>query len=214
MFGLGKKKSAAPAAPSPRVIESLTDAEMSELDFLFMVDASGSMGFNQSTRMRGTLTDEVREDVIRMANAAEKYDSDGIDVVAFASGIETFEGVTATRVAQIFKEFPQGLTDLTAALQWCFDRAKRSKKNTVVIGYTDGSPNDPRSAMSVIDRAGRELGRPKIGFSIVQAGTDPGATAFLKSLDDDMEVDVTATFLSHEASSLTLHQLAWAALND
>jgi hypothetical protein len=69
------------------------------------------------------------------------------------------------------------------------------------------------TAKAVIDRAGRELGRPKIGFTFVQVGDDPVAAEFLDELDNSMKVDVCATVRAAEATNLSFHQLAWLAQN-
>ncbi len=205
MFGFKKKKSAP---------ESLSDEEMSKLDFIVVVDHSGSMNA-RSIVTNGTRLDEVRDDVMRIAEVAEKHDDDGITVIAFDNKVDVYDGVGSMKVADNFKKFPpRGTTDLTAALTAAVKKANESKKEVVVIVYTDGSPNNRASAEGVIADAGRTLGRPRIGFTFIQVGNDPGSAAFLKRLDDDMPVDVTATLRADEAQGLTLHQLAWLARND
>ena len=210
VFGGGDKNKVNGGKPIP----SLTDDEMGVLDFIVVVDHSGSMGA-PSQNIRGTRLQEVQEDVQSMANIAEKHDGDGITVIAFDSYVKTYDEVGALKVATVFKDFPPGSsTNLTGALEEAVKKATSAKKEAVVLVYTDGRPDDQRSAMDVIDKAGRNLGRPKIGFTFIQVGTDSGAAQFLKTLDDDMKVDVTATVRAQDAKTLTLHQLAWLARND
>jgi Mg-chelatase subunit ChlD len=210
MFGGSKSE---PNGGKP--IPALTDDEMGVLDFIVVVDHSGSMGAPSQNMRGGTRLQEVQEDVQAMANIAEKHDGDGITVVAFDSYVKTYDGVGALKVASVFKDFPPGSsTNLTDALKEAVKKATSAKKEAVVLVYTDGCPNDQQSAMDVIDQAGRTLGRPKIGFTFVQVGNDSGAARFLKTLDDDMKVDVTATVRAEDAKTLTLHQLAWLARND
>lgn len=204
MFEFGKDKK--------KKIEALTDDEMGVLDFIIVVDHSGSMGA-PSQRVKGTnRLGEVEVQVMEMATIAEKHDGDGITVIAFNHTAKVYDNVGSLKVGSVFKEFPpDGTTNLTDALKLAVEKASSSKKEAVVLVYTDGKPNDERSTMAQIDAAGRNLGRPKIGFTFIQVGNDGGAKAFLKKLDDDMEVDVTATVGTEESANLTLHQLAWLA---
>jgi Mg-chelatase subunit ChlD len=206
MFGFGKKKSP--------IIGALTDDQLKTLDFILLVDNSGSMG-SASRRVAGAnrLT-EVQQDVFNVAKVAEQFDSDGLTVIEFASDAKVFDGVGSLKVASTFKSFgPAGSTNLTAALKEAVKKAQSSEKNAVVICWTDGRPDDMRSAAAVIDAAGRTMGRPKIGFTFVQVGDDATAAAFLDDLDNDMKVDVVATVRAQDASALTVHQLAWLAQN-
>lgn len=208
MFGFGKKK-------ETRVIGALSDEELSKLDFVLLVDNSGSMVINSSVRVPGAnRLQEVQHDVIRVAEVAERFDSDGITLIEFGSTAQTFDNVGSLRVASTFKQFNDaGSTNLTHALELAVEKAQASDKNAVVICWTDGQPDSRATATQVIERAGRTLGRPKIGFTFVQVGSDPTASAFLDDLDNTMSVDVCATVRASEASGLTLHQLAWLAQN-
>jgi Mg-chelatase subunit ChlD len=208
MFGFGKKK-----AEKNIEVGALTDAEMGMLDFIVIVDNSGSMGA-RSQHVQGNRLDEVEQDVVKMASIAEKHDDDGLTVICFDSQATVFDGVGSLKVGDTFKRFPpKGTTNLTAALSAAVQKAVESKKEVVALVYTDGRPNSERDAMAVIDKAGRTLGRPKIGFTFIQVGDDKGAEQFLSKLDDEMEVDVVATVPATQAKHYTLHQLAWLARN-
>lgn len=196
-------------------MQELTEGELKKLDYIVVVDHSGSMGAPSNRYPSKNRLEEVEEDCIAIAREANKYDDDGITVIAFSNGVQTYDGVGPERVAGVFKEFPpRGGTNLTDALRAAVSKATESDKEAVVFVYTDGQPNDEASAMKVIDEAGRKLGRPKIGFSFIQVGTDPGATAFLDHLDNNMKVDVTATFRAADAEGKSFSHLAWAARND
>lgn len=184
------------------------------LDFILLVDNSGSMGLPSHRVAGATRLSEVQQDVQKTAEIAEQFDSDGLTVIEFASDAQVFDGVGSLKVASTFKSFgPKGTTNLTAGLRLAVAKAKASSKNCVIVVYTDGQPDDQTTATRVIDQAGRELGRPKIGFTFVQVGNDASAAAFLKHLDENMKVDVVATVRAEEATNLTVHQLAWLAQN-
>jgi len=206
MFGFLKKKK--------KQIGALTDDELKTLDVIILVDHSGSMGTGSRRVPGANRLGEVQQDVFNMAQVAEKFDSDGLTVIAFSSGAQVFDKVGSLKVASVFKAFPpQATTNLTAALEAAVAKAESSTKDTVVLVYTDGSPDSRTSAKQVIDRAGRDLGRPKIGFTFIQVGDDPHAAAFLDDLDTQMTVDLCATVRAEDATSLSFHQLAWLAQN-
>ena len=207
MFGFGKKKS------ETRVIGALTDQQLGDLDLILMVDNSGSMGA-RSLRVAGSRLEEVQQHVMRTAETAETFDSDGITLIEFGSTAQLFDNVGALKVAGIFKQFNRsGSTNLTHGLELAVAKATSSPKNVVVVCWTDGSPDSERTAKAVIDKAGKTLGRPKVGFTFVQVGEEPSASKFLDSLDNDMKVDVCATVRADAASELSIHQLAWLAQN-
>ena len=208
MFGLGKKKKA------QKEIGALTDEELKLIDTIILVDHSGSMGTNSRRVAGADRLGEVQEDVYRAAEVAEKFDSDGLTVVAFSNEAKVFDGVGSLKVASVFKAFqPDYSTNLTAALDAAIEKARSTTKNVVVLVYTDGRPNSMPSAKAALDLAGKELGRPKIGFTFIQVGDDPQATEFLDHLDNNMAVDVCATVRADVATNLTFPQLAWLAQN-
>lgn len=204
MFGFGKEK---------KKMGKLTDAELGKLDYIVLVDHSGSMGLG-SERVSGSRLDEVEADVKAIAKVSAEHDDDGITVIAFDDQIDVFDGVGALKVGDVFKRFPpRGGTTLGPALEEAYKKAKTSKKSVVVFVYTDGAPSDKRAATAVIDKCGKELGRPKIGFVFIQVGRDTGCGKFLDDLDNEMKVDVCATVRAEVAKNLELAELAWLAQN-
>ncbi len=182
------------------------------LDAIVIVDHSGSMA-EPSTRHSGkNRLDEVKEDCIAVARTMEKYDDDGIALIAFSGNVRSWNGVKADNVVNLFKEVsPKGSTNLHGALAEAVKLVDGSKKNAVVFVYTDGAPDDAAAAKKVIEDAGKKLGRPKIGFVFCQVGNDAGATKFLEDLDNNLSVDVVATLSAQQAENLDVAQLVTLA---
>lgn len=193
-------------------IAPATDETLKKLDWIIVVDHSGSTS-NPSTRIHGgSLYDEMREQAQLAANIAEKYDDDGITVIHFASHVVVRDGVKAQEMRNVFAEqHPGGSTRLDLALAEAVKKAKSSTKEVVVIVYTDGEADNYDDVINVMNQAGRDLGRPRIGFCFVQVGNDPAAKKFLDRLDNEMKIDVCATFNSDEAGDLSIEQLVNAA---
>jgi len=94
---------------------------------------------------------------------------------------------------------------LQTALQQFFDKAELStakgtpvRKMTIVV-VTDGRPQDKEDVITTIVDTATKLkalkgSRDWIGIDFVQIGTDKGASAFLKELDDDLVVKHKASF--------------------
>lgn len=192
-------------------IQPASEDTLKKLDYILLIDHSGSTS-NPSKRVEGSLFDEMREQALQLATLAEKYDDDGITLIAFSSSVIVKDGVKAATVRDVFKEFsPGGQTNLGLALEEAYKKAKASSKEVVVFVFTDGAASDPSRVKDVLTVAGKELGRPKIGFSFIQVGDDPDAAKFLADLDDSLKVDVVATFTSEQAEKLSIAQLVEAA---
>lgn len=195
--------------------QSLSEDQLRAIDFIVLVDHSGSMG-ETSQRIDGTRLEEVREDCVAVARLAQNYDDDGITLIGFSSGVNVKDGVKADSVVNLFREFPpRGSTNLTDALDAAVKKARSSNKNCIVLVYTDGEPNDQRGVIKVISDAARSMGRPKIGFTFIQVGDDEGATEFLDTLNNHLKgvPDVVACVKAAEAEQLSIEQLAWLAQN-
>lgn len=193
----------------------------SEYDFIIALDASGSMGAS-STRYQGkTRWQEGQELIIGLAGVLGQYDADGIDVVTFGQKVEMFEGVTVDKISSIFATVsPYGGTPTAEMLSKIVAKQTASKKNTVAIIFTDGEPSDRKAVESVIVSASNALERDEqLTFLFVQIGTDPGAAAFLKHLDDELEghgakFDIVDTIGAAEAEQLSPLDLINKAIND
>lgn len=192
-------------APAPEDV-------LKKLDWIIIVDHSGSMA-EPSNRLKGkTRYEEVREQVVLAARIAEKYDDDGLTLIHFSSKAVVTDGVKADQVKAAFDQFsPSGSTNLHLALAEAEKKARSSAKEVVVLVFTDGEANDQDEVINAINNAGKEFGRPRIGFCFIQVGTDQGAKAFLDKLDNDLTVDVCATFSEEDAENLSIPQLVTAA---
>lgn len=187
---------------------------LKSLDIIIAVDHSGSMS-KPSTRMAGkTRFEEVEEEVGAIARQAEKYDDDGLTVIPFAATARVYDGVTSDKVETVFKEFqPGGSTNLAAAISEASKKTRASKKDVLVIIFTDGEPDSYDAVETEINSAGKEFGRPRIGFFFAQVGNEQGATKFLSRIDNDLKVDICATRSEEATEALSLGQIAWLARN-
>lgn len=200
-------------------MKTLDKNTASEFDFVVMIDASASMS-KASTRLSGkNRWQELQETCYGMCSELSKYDSDGIDIVAFGGTVTMHEGVTPDHVEELFRErLPRGGTPLAPALQKVVDKQARTKKNTVAVVFTDGEPDSEADVVNTITRAANALEKDEaLTFLFVQIGRDEGATKFLKRLDDgltDVKWDIVDTVGPDEAESMSAIDLLNKAIND
>lgn len=199
---------------------TLTAETASEYDFIIALDASGSMA-SASTRYPGkTRWQEAQETIFGLATALEKYDSDGIDVVVFGGSVETYEGVTASKVTDIFNSrSPRGSTPLDRALGEIVKKHNASQKKTVAVVFTDGEPDDQNAAEKVIVDAANSLTKDEdLTFLFVQIGNDPSAAKYLDHLDDGLtgkaKFDIVDAVPASVADSMEPLDLINKAIND
>lgn len=165
------------------------EATLSEYDFIVCIDASGSMSEPVKAGSTKTRWQHMQETATSFARDMEKLDSDGIDVVVFSgSSVDTFNGVTADKVKEIFaNRSPRGSTPLDAALQAALKLAGKSAKKDFIIVFTDGVPDDENAAAKVIiNQANSQKADDECTFLFIQVGDDRGATAYLRKLDDGL----------------------------
>jgi len=195
-------------------------AQLSEFDFIVVVDASGSMG---ETDMPGGRSrwDYMQETATAFARDLSKLDSDGIDVVTFGGQtVSTYEGVTADKVKEVFAtRSPRGSTPLTEALQAAFKLAGKSDKKDFIIVFTDGVPDDKASAAkAIIDQSHLQETDDALTILFVQVGRDSAATSYLRELDDNLKsakFDIVDAKTMDEAEQFaTTADLIVAAIND
>lgn len=193
----------------------------SEFDYMFLIDASGSMA-NESSRYPGkTRWQELQETCFGLASEVNKIDSDGIDVIVFGGTVETFTNVTPQKIASVFSSrSPRGGTPLHLALDVVVKRQKTTGKNTVAFVFTDGEPDDQMKVMRLIVDASKKLDRDEqLTFLFIQIGKDPNASKFLQVLDDDLEkagakFDIVDTVSSEQADSMEPIDLINKAIAD
>ncbi len=197
---------------------TLTAETASEFDFIIGLDASGSMA-SPSSRYEGkTRWQEAQETILGLASELGKFDADGIDVVVFGGDAKMVEGVTASKVAELFAtRSPRGSTPLADALSLVVGKQKATGKNTVAIIFTDGEPDSKPAAEKVIVDAANGLDRDEqLTLLFVQIGNDPGASAYLDYLDDGItaKFDIVDAVKASVADTMEPIDLINKAIND
>lgn len=195
------------ASPSPS-LASITSAEdkyafLSTFDTVFVIDDSGSMA--------GRSWREVRDALKAIAPICTSHDPDGIDIYflnhksgAAGSAYTAPNGYTNIRdpaqVQRLFESVrPSGATPTGNRLQsilkpYLASIARRpdsmdTVKPVNIIVITDGCPtDDPESIIVHHARKLDQLEAPphQVGIQFFQVGTEFGASAALKELDDDL----------------------------
>ena len=195
-------------------------AQLSEYDFIVVIDASGSMSTEDMPGGRSRWA-YMQETAASFARDLGKLDSDGIDVVIFGGSlIGTHEGVNANKVTELFEmRSPRGGTPLAEALQAAFKLAGKSDKKDFIIVFTDGVPDDKAAAAkAIIAQSQLQETDDALTILFVQVGRDAAATAFLRSLDDDLvgaKFDIVDAKTQDEAEAFaTTADLIIAAIND
>lgn len=201
----------------------MTNEELSKRDYAICIDKSGSMSkkLKNTTRWK-----HAQEQTEALARKCAEFDSDGIDVVIFASSVKTYTGVTPEKVEQIFAENePANSTATHLALKSVFDsyftkKAAGTAKPVTCIVITDGEPDDRGAvAKTIIDAANKIEADEELAVTFIQVGDDEGARAFLKSLDDDLQsqgakFDIVDTRNEEEMEGMTMLDILVAAVED
>ena len=196
-------------------------AKLSEYDFVVVVDKSGSMGEPVKAGSSVTRWEAVQESAMTFVRDVEKLDSDGLGLVLFSgSGIVTQDGVTSSNIRDVFAaNSPRGGTPLAEALTAALGLAGKSDKKDFIVVFTDGVPDDKSAAADVIvAAANKQETDDALTILFVQVGNDAAASAYLKSLDDDLagaKFDIVDAKTVAEADAFaTTAGLVFAAIND
>ncbi|HBB35525.1 MAG TPA: hypothetical protein DDZ80_16860 [Cyanobacteria bacterium UBA8803] len=200
---------------------------MENRDYTLIIDKSGSM--STPDRPGGpSRWETAQESTLALARKCEQFDSDGITVYLFSSRFRRYNNVTSDKVVQIFQENdPVGRTDLASVLKDATDNyfqrkaagQAKSEGETILI-ITDGEPDDRKAVMRVIIEASRQLDRDEeLAISLIQVGGDPGATRFLKALDDELQsagakFDIVDTITLDDMADMTLAEVLLNAIQD
>lgn len=199
---------------------------MSKRDYTLIIDRSGSMAIKDQPGGRSRWA-TARESAHALAAKCEELDADGITLYVFGSKFRRYDNVTAERVGQVFVENePAGGTDLAGVLAHAFGsyfdrkRAGDAPDGETIVVVTDGEPDDQKAVMKTIVDATRRLDRDEeLGVSLVQVGSDPLASRFLKALDDDLvrvgaRFDICDTITLAEMEDLSLTEVLLRAIHD
>jgi len=188
-------------------------------DYILAVDASSSMGVQMSNGQTRWAT--VAEAAFGLAQAIEQFDPDGIQVYTFASLIKEHGSATAQTVADLFsKNKPFGSTNLAGLLNTVLLQKWVPEVPTTLIVITDGQPDDKAAAAQSLVAATKKMqSDDQLAITFVQVGDDPGATNFLKFLDDELmglgaKFDVVDTFPSDRFGEKSIEEVLLAAIQD
>jgi hypothetical protein len=168
-------------------------AKFSEYDFIMVIDKSGSMGDDvggNGPNAKRSRWEHMQETATQFSREISKIDSDGIGVVVFSgSGVNSYDGVNADKVKEIFaNNRPGGSTPLHSALEEALKLAGKSAKKDFIVVFTDGQPDDEEAvAKLIIKQANSQKNDEDLTFLFVQVGNDPSATSYLNRLDDGLQ---------------------------
>ncbi|MBD2628526.1 vWA domain-containing protein [Trichormus variabilis] len=200
---------------------------MSDRDYTLILDKSGSMSTPDQAGGRSRW-DIAQESTLALARKCEQFDPDGLTVYVFSGRFKRYENVTSSKVTQIFQENdPAGTTNLASVLQDALNNyfqrkaSGQTKPNgETILVITDGEPDDRKAVFEVIIQATRQMDRDEeLGISIIQVGTDPQATKFLKALDDQLQgvgakFDICDTITLDDLEDMSLADVLMNAITD
>ncbi|HIK31146.1 MAG TPA: VWA domain-containing protein [Oscillatoriales cyanobacterium M59_W2019_021] len=199
---------------------------MNNRDYTLIIDKSGSM--SAPDRGGKSRWDVIQESTLALARKCEKLDPDGITVYLFSGRFKRYDNVTASKVEQIFLENdPMGTTNLAAVLadatQSYFRRkaaGETKPEGETILVVTDGEPDDRRAVMETIIEATRQMERDEeLAISLIQIGSDPQATSFLKALDDRLQevgakFDICDTITIDAMEEMSIADVLLSAIKD
>ncbi|AHJ28032.1 hypothetical protein NSP_16980 [Nodularia spumigena CCY9414] len=136
----------------------------------------------------------MQENTLALARKCDQLDPDGINVYLFSGRHKFYSEVTASKVQQIFQEnHPAGSTNLGGVLQAAFDDFFKRREQGLtpngetIIVVTDGEPDDRKPVYEQIILASRKIDSDEeLAVLFFQIGDDPGATKFLRTIDDEL----------------------------
>jgi uncharacterized protein YegL len=200
---------------------------MSDRDYTLIIDKSGSMSTPDQAGGR-TRWQIAQESTIALARKCEEFDPDGITVYVFSGKFKRYDNVTTAKVAQIFQENdPAGTTNLGSVLQDALNNyfqrkaAGQTKPNgETILVITDGEPDDRKAVFEIIISATRQMEKDEeLGISMIQVGSDPQATKFLKAVDDQLQsvgakFDICDTITLDDLEDMSLTDVLMNAITD
>ena len=172
--------------------------------------------------------DIAQESTLALARKCEQFDPDGITVYVFSGRFKRYDDVTSSKVAQIFQENdPAGTTNLPSVLQDATNNYFQRKAagqikpaGETILVITDGEPDDRKAVMEVIITASCRMEQDEeLAISMIQVGSDPQATKFLKALDDQLQgvgakFDICDAITLDDMEDMSLADILLNAIND
>lgn len=206
------------------VAQDVSVKDLSKYDIILCLDRSGSMNSPYKAGQTATRWQVAKESVLGLAMECMKHDSNGIDIIMFNESLKTYNNVTDdhTIIDRIFNETqPQGGTDTALVIETvCNNYLQNPAKPIIILCLTDGEPTDKKALTDAIIKASNAIKSDnEIGISFIQVGDDAEATAYLKSLDDDLtsqgaKFDIVDTITLKDMGSTPLVEVLLGALND
>lgn len=183
--------------------------QLSKFNFVIVIDTSGSMGEPIQAGSSTTRWESLQESVIPFIRDAEEFNRNGIGLVLFGGrNIMSFDHVTSDKALEIFSTTnPRGSTPLAEALTAALALAANSRKNDFIIVFTDGVPDEKEDSINVlVQAANAQETNDSLTILFVQIGDDNAATAYLKTLDDELantKFDIVDTKTVYEAEAFS-----------
>ncbi|MBS2018724.1 MAG: VWA domain-containing protein, partial [Deltaproteobacteria bacterium] len=131
-------------------------------DYTLIIDKSGSMALKDQPGGRSRWN-VARESAFALAAKCEELDEDGLTLYLFSGRFKRYDGVTSSRVDQVWQENePSGGTDLAGVLRHAFEayfqrRSTGLAKPETILVVTDGEPDDPRAVIRAVMEASRKV---------------------------------------------------------
>ena len=216
------KEFALAARKNPDNIKEMaeTPSEKRELEkealarsYAIVIDRSGSMTTGDGS---GTRWDSAKKAVEQLVGKVLEYDLDGsVPLYLFDHEVESVGDCTSpSQVLSVFNDYPprRGTTNLAPCLETVLGKyAGNQRENyenipglTVVV-ILDGTTDNNQAVRDVMKKYadpanGFCASHTELAISFVQIGNDPGATAFLKELDEGVagKPDICDTLLDND----------------
>ncbi|MUG92865.1 VWA domain-containing protein [Scytonema sp. UIC 10036] len=196
-------------------------------DYTLIIDKSGSMSTPDQSGGRSRW-DIVQESTLALARKCEQLDPDGITVYVFSGRFQRYDKVTSSKVTQIFQENePTGRTNLASVLEDAINNYFQRKatghsqlEGETILVMTDGEPDDCKAVMETLVKASRQIERDEeLAISMIQVGSDPQATKFLKILDNQLQeegakFDICDTVTLDDLEDMSLTDVLLNAIHD
>lgn len=193
--------------------------------YVAVIDKSGSMGEPSKKGSSQSRWAYAQETVTAFARKVEEIGGT-LDVYTFNNSYNYYPGAGANKVSEIFRnESPMGGTNFVPVMSDAFSKhfAQGAKPTTIMV-LTDGEPsegvNGQRAlAKLIVDTTKKMEGDSELGVGFIQVGDDPKATAFLKTLDDDLQgagakFDIVDSKTVEDLENQTVEQILLNAVND
>lgn len=201
--------------------------DMRKLDAALLLDFSGTMAtVDAGSGGKLSRLAAMKESAKAFAAELEKYDEDGMTIVKFAGKVKLYDGVTATKVDDIFAENrAMGGTATDEALrvvaEKLLDKRQPGSDRQVFIGiFTDGIPdNQVGLAQQIVNLTKKIKNRNELGVLFIQVGKDAEAAAYLAKLNNELtsagaDHDIVAVCKLDDLEDLTPEEIIESAYTE